>query len=288
MSVTLSSYEPKKKVIVFTLILSAIIVLSLYFTIKFQNQTNVTKNITTVPNYTTVISTPTQKPTPTIIPIESLNFSNTPVPRIQFNLSEWETYENKEVGFRFKYPKKWGAPETYLGPGEDSTDGNASLKFSLIFPDSGSHFSVFGKSRNWFLGSECPPMYCFSSFDKDTGNTPERYCDKSTFLFCKNNNERVHFLSGWYFDFVRSLLINMPKSKLGGLAFGGSVLSKDSNIERLVAQIREQYHRAYPDNFERNDILDKIEQDLLERKVDFETMNNFDTFEKVFETVEIF
>jgi len=218
------------------------------------------------------------------------DFSNESIkPRTQFDISLWKTYENSEVGFKFKYPPEWGTPKEYIDKCKPlslcSSDGKDTTAFFISFPNSG--FGINGESKNYSPHRGGGPMEFTGLADPS-----EVYCEHDYYirnaihLFCQQVNERINYFSaiktgyGSYPGY-RVLLIDLPNNKtVNGLAFGGSVIAKD--------KWKMYPYSAVVSDINGETIGDILGKAILSRKADAETMKTFDVYEKVFETIQIF
>lgn len=220
------------------------------------------------------------EPTPTIIPPDySAESAKT---RTVFDLSMWKTYENTEIGLRFKYPSEWGRPKGELSTCDNpelcSNDGEPATTFLLKFPN--SEFQIGGGSKNFTPHRGTNILHDFTGFS--TWYSPEEVCKIPWFIFCQQTDNKVNYVSTpactWEpysgFGYERVLLIDLPNKKVNGLAFGGDFIPKGL-MDYPFISCDEQTKKV-------------VGNAIISRKLNSEIMKSFDTFEKVFETIEIY
>jgi hypothetical protein len=295
----------KKKTTIVLILLTLFIILILiggYYYFVFKNASIKSVDISTqtptiIPTITSDLVTPTIFPSPTSILTDALikKLSNETVKaRTQFDLSTWKTFEDKEVGIRFKYPKEWGIIERiYDTPhctkeNQTECDGYGyGVSFSLNDTSLKNNFYVDGISNNFVRGrGGC----AFHGFEKSGYITPSQYCEKYQFvnIYCQPINNGLQVLTGNKIDpnnndvecnysnlFTRSFFLDRPTKLITGLRFSGTFLSSNYSFAS-------QYRREDPNNSDMSFVSDLI----IKRKLDNESIKNFDEIEKLFETIE--
>lgn len=241
-------------------------------------------------------------PLPSIFPSITPVISSTPVPQISplsfsselpkartaFDLTTWKEFSDSRIGLKFKYPSDWGVPDTvFTSPEKTDACKATGHLYTLTFPH--SSFRVGGESLDY--STECGrgrginDLYYFSGF---TSCSQSRY-QQTNLLFCQVLGNKLHLLSSYNYwsedtyvgNYYRLLFINQKTNRYsGGIALGGPFFSSELNqkISLMCKQDDEVCQEKY------YSLIDKA---TLDRKLDKQSMATFDTFEKVFETVEL-
>jgi len=242
------------------------------------------------------------KVTPTPETSKSLpDFSTNPsIPRNKFDLSNWKTYENKEIGFRLKYPAEWGEPEAELRKlkydDNSSSDGckgkNGCILFDLTFcaPTStpfklSCHHLANSRTKYFYPGGpDSLEGHYWNDYKRDfcslTANEAKAY--EAKIIHCQTvGNITDATLYDSFFGSVsyrRVRLIKLKNKLLPGLTFGGDFgLDEYLNLNYPTLGMQDI---DSPD-------FQNINKALLDRKLPSEIMYNFDLLEKIFETIEI-
>ncbi len=276
----LHSLSPLAYVLVFGLV----IIVAFYLGAQFSKQSS-TSSIKEAPNkqdrgaINNRIAEGLLTPNPSITPPD---FSNETIkPRNSFDVSRWELYVNDEVGLRFRYPPEWGKPNGGLNSCDNPeicSDNDLPAKtFLLKFPN--SKFQIGGGSKNYTPHRGTNILYDYTGFTK--WYSPERICKTPWFIFCQQAENKINYVSvpacggepGSGFGYERVLLVNLPNNKVNGLAFGGDFIPKNLMTGPLASCD--------------NQTKSRIGEAVIARKLNEEIMKSFDTFEKVFETIEI-
>lgn len=244
------------------------------------------KNLRQIPSRTSKYEKNTSLQTDTPVPTQNLkattkpslpNFSNNPIQdRIIFDMSTWTTYEQKEIGLTFKYPKEWKIKTdsyTSTNPLKGVCNNSVSCnEFELVF-DSG--FEVYGKSPNYYPGMQEIDEYGFWA------NPTDDFCKKKLYgyvLHCQTVNNVTDItrisLPVIFYDYARFHLVKLSNKNLSGLTFGGTIGAYD---------LLEKYDKGEYDSR----IITLFNKALLERKLPKEIMYNFDLYEKIFETISV-
>jgi len=211
---------------------------------------------------------------PTTFPILEPFTPQSRVPRTQFNLSEWKTFEYPPVAMRFKYPPEWGNPDSKYLPGE------TGFSFLVRFPN--SSFVVGGTSKDYSAGRGGR----FSDFNgfgnkfwwKETKNI----CSSET-IFCQTTATSAHIVTtstregpSLFPSYARLYFTNRSGQTISGLAFGGSFLSP--KLKKYTSDFQISNYETERKSFDAA---------VIERKLDDISMEQFDEFEKVFETIYV-
>jgi hypothetical protein len=251
-----------------------------------KQKTSLVENVTTEDkNEVAKYNSPEESVKPTSIaipPYYAALSAESAKTRTVFDLSTWKTYENTEIGLRFKYPSEWGEPKGELSicdnPELCSNDGKPTTTFLLKFPN--SEFQIGGGSKNFAPHRGGNILGDYTGFSS-TRYSPEKVCKIPWFIFCQQTDNKVDYVStpacvgepGSGFGYERVHLIDLPNKKVNGLAFGGKFIPKD--LIYSFASCDEQIKKAVGDA-------------IISRKLSTEIMKSFDTFEKVFESIEIY
>lgn len=237
------------------------------------------------------ITTTTNQPTPTSEP-ETPNFESRAAKELNtFDTSTWETFEDNDIGLRFRYPPAWGNPQIKLDSCAESCssdDVTPAWIYRVEFPN--SQFTVGGGSENWAPSRGANILYDFNGFVEDDSSDPKLYwfnrqamCSTPWLLSCEIGPGKVTYTAslacrgetGSGFDYERVLLLDVINdTPIRGVALGGNFIPKNSETAELVNCDEE--------------IKSSIDQALINRKLDPETMKTFDRYTAVFETVEIY
>ncbi len=215
---------------------------------------------------------PTVRPTPIILPDwtkESIK------PRNIFDLTKWKLYEYPKVGLRFKYPPQWGNPETVF------QRGDTGWYFQIHFTNN-SLFKVGGTSKDFSAGRSSD-WTDFNGFGNRRlfGISTQNICEGQ--LFCQKNGLNVHVVTNVHqedclgmpgYMFKRLMFLDRPNNIISGLAFGGGFIFPEYP-EDLICSGSER-------------TIQSFRQAILDRRLNGESMINFDLYEKVFETVEAY
>jgi hypothetical protein len=191
------------------------------------------------------------------------------IKRHTFDTSLWKTYRNESVGFSFKYPEEWGDPTS------DIIKGHIGYFLSVHFPY--SRFIAGGSTKDFMYPSE-GSILNFKGFDLEPS---KKICENYKTIYCQISEKSVHFVNSTVFGpmglgaYSRFYLADRPNKEISGLVFGGGFLSKQT--------------RKYIDNFSEDDTveIEAFNKAVVERKIDEESMKNFDLYEKIFETIEL-
>jgi hypothetical protein len=238
-------------------------------------------------------STPTDTPTP--IPTIPILPRYDPQPHTTFNISTWKTYENSDVGLRFKYPSEWGDVESDLWNHCDisyiTTKGECEHEvigriFNAKFTGN-SLIDFGGVADHWTEGTDPGITKGFGGYH---GRDPLSFCSiHGDSWFCQVTGNFLHtvIMDGSYagYSLHRVLFVNAPNNRIKGFGFSGGFLSKRFNnyIEGLKT-----YYIADPNYIIPENALEPLRNATLERRLDPESMRNFDMIEKIYETVEVF
>lgn len=269
----------------FIIVTSTIVVTLITFS---SDRKNKLKEIPTVSNAKNLQNTNGRS---TINPYDPINkpipdFSKEKVKsRTTFDTSTWKTYRNDEVGFSFKYPTelgKFGEPNsrgdgklrasTYQSASSNYREEITSNTFTLEFK--GVDFIVSGNSSNFSPGRGTSIRYDYS------GGRLEYYfkCKPNALAFCSSIGDIADFVYGPPcgidgVSYTRGHLINLPNGKVNGLVFSGKFIKEDSNLINMDGCNKEK--------------RDTINNAIVSRKLDSESMRLFDLYEKIFETISI-
>jgi hypothetical protein len=224
---------------------------------------------------------PTNKPTPSLEDVTKL-LNETPKPRTQFDLSTWKTFEDKEVGIRFKYPQEWGEATRTLINNKQPTDSNG-WSYDIRFSNN-DRFDVLGSSKDFVLevGGIIFKGFGFGEYEF---KSPEHFCIHNDvyLIYCQPENTSLQVLTGanirrWgpspvISSFNRLYFYDRPTKLISGLQFRSEFLSSEYDpLPKLDS-----------DKKRNEQLLNNL---VLERKLDTESIRNYDTIEKVFETIE--
>ena len=205
------------------------------------------------------------------------DFSKEPVkPRTNVDISNWLTFDDPQVGLRFKYPPEWGKTNTQI------EKGSKGSKYMIYFDNLEFKFMIGGSSVDYSVGRGSD-VNDFVGFNHNVWPyTADDICNDIGVLFCQKIGNTVQVLYGikcsaqecnpytWY---ARYMYVDRPnKNKFQGLVFGGNFLSPYLNTLVMDNQTPR--------------VIRQINKALLDRRLDEETIKNLDTYEKVFETVE--
>lgn len=244
---------------------------------------------------------------PTTIPSESsiTAFSTaasfveeTVKPKTQFDLTTWKTFKDEQVKIKFNYPQEWGSPQTYYKELSCSPDILLNdcrffkgTEYSVYFPNNlnnpSFNFVVGGKSSIYAAPGRGGVLADFNGFGKENfwWDDADELCSEKNLLFCKVSNDVVHLLSSVancgapeqiLHPYLRVMFIDRPEKTISGLVFGGSFIPSKYGIYNLICN-------GDTINQGNKEAIDKA---ILQRQLDSESMKNYDTFEKIFETVK--
>lgn len=208
-----------------------------------------------------------------------------------FDTSKWAMYDDPEIRLRFNYPEEWGIPLKKIETCDEfcSEDGITKYRYEVRF--SNSEFTVGGASVGWAPPRGMNMLFEFQGFAENEDTSTRRYggwdnreklCDISWFLECEIETDSAYITSapscggesGSGFAYERTRLINIENHDLiGGLAFGGSFISD------------EYYPESYCYDTEVKTLTDTA---LMDRKLHPSSMQTFDAYNAVFETIEIY
>lgn len=208
-------------------------------------------------------------------------------PKTNIDISNWKTFDDPKVGLRFKYPPEWG---TYSATFDESHNNVETYGGNLRLNDfefGYNAFRVFGQSIKKYsygmMGED------FSGLDEKGKFCSNLQSDESRLigqLFCTQIDSTAHVLIGGNSRggggsnlielFQRNMYLYKPNKKIAYFKLSGEFLSKK------YAEFYDNSSGNSPPEGE----YEKINQALLDRRLDSESMKNFDTIEKVFETVE--
>ena len=262
----------------------AFIIGYLFFRIQYLENSRLTKVQPTTDMDTTPSPTRILLPTdiiPSVTPKPTLpDFSKEPVkPRTNIDTSNWLTFDDPQVGLRYKYPPAWGVPSK----SEDKGDKGSRYIVEFIIEKTGRTFLGGGVTLDYDERVGEPDVYIFSGFE--SGNwkqSKEEICNGVGTIFCQKEDNIVHVLTGFscikeqcnpFTYFSRYMYINRPNKKYPGLVIGGGFTSEFLDEIISKAELDPKY-------------LNGLNKALIDRRLDNESMKNFDTIEKVFETVE--
>lgn len=205
------------------------------------------------------------------------------LPIFDIDTSEWKIYSDAEVGLSFKYPAEWGEPIRSLESCNSQTcssDENQAWQYRVTFPS--SDFSVGGASANWTPSRGVNLLFDYRGFDNNGDNqyAKQEFCETPWFIECNIGENVIQYTSslacrgesGSGFSYERVMLLDVPNnSKINGLAFGGSFVSEDSELLSCDEVIRDSVTKA-----------------LISRRLSTEIMREYDLYNEVFETVEVY
>jgi len=206
------------------------------------------------------------------------------VTKTEIDTSTWPKYLNKELGFSLRYPPEWGQPQGNLNSCQDkencSTDGEESYSFFLTFSNKGRYeVGVSGLSKN-FSTQRDPALSDFSSFDDSLLGD---YCRTGSYLKCQKTGNVVDYLSSvtpilgcMRSGGIRAIMVNIQNRPVSGLFFGGFFIPRGSIIQKLINK-----YRCDP---RATEILNNA---LLERRLDRQTMKSYDELEEMLSTVRL-
>jgi len=243
---------------------------------------------------------PIVTPTPTIQPINSISI-NTPSPsgstqdkeilalfnekpksRTVINVETWKIFEDKTVGIRFKYPPEWGEAHSDFQDINDKLNNPPLTTGWVYYIQFSNHDRIYisGASKDM---SQPRGGCSFRGFETIKFPTPQKYCNNSKdTIYCQPAGNGLHVLTGTnnasktqcieYDPLKRIYYLNRPSKIISGIVFASDFLSNKYDLEKMLALI------------EGNN--DKINALVLERRLDTESISNYDTLEKLFETIE--
>lgn len=208
-------------------------------------------------------------------------FQETVKPKTNIDISDWKTFDDPRIGLRFKYPVEWGKPERQLDRGEAGFD----YIVTFAYQENSTFFGIRGVTRDFERSSG---MEALPRFSGDISKVCSDY--KDSFIYCENFTDRVHALEsltctgpGTNSFAARYMFLRRQRDFIPGFVFSGEYLSK--NTRQKIFNLMLPKYGSYcsePDP----QYLHQFNQAVLNRQLDSESMQNFDTIEKVFETVE--
>jgi hypothetical protein len=286
-------------------IVIGILGIAFYLSYQFYLLHSVTINTRNDP-----LITPSQNSQSTIFP--SINISTTAVspssqseqfqdllnetvkPITQIDLSSWKVFEDKQVGIRFKYPPDWGEPQSELrNLNNPSTEypPESGWVFYVMFSNN-NNINITGGSNDFMRAiGGCT----FIGFGTEKYPSAQQYCEltKDYVIYCQPIKENLHILSGFNsgigsechhsLPYNRIYFLNRPNKLISGIEFGGQFLSPryyGSNGSSKYSL--EEFLKAANND---KSIVNKL---VLDRKLDAESIKNYDAIEKLFETIEEF
>lgn len=210
-------------------------------------------------------------------------------PKTNIDISTWKTFDDPKVGLRFKYPPEWKDFLANFWSDDPSYYKDAIIYYGHIettnYKFGGNRFKLWGQNKEVVDLGE-------GGGENFTGiDTANKFCSNQklgNILFCVHENNQAHVLigdskcrgggCGLIWSYIRFMYIFTPNKRIPYFKFSGEFLSE--KYSRLIRY--NNLDKFYPTDEEFN----ILNQAILDRRLDEESMKNYDTIEKVFETVE--
>lgn len=214
------------------------------------------------------------------------------VPEFNIDTQEWIYYYDENSHMSFKYPEQWGVPTSKIitNNSPNSSGSSYSLHFSL-----NSSIRIDGVSEDFGLPRG---FHSFAGFIErnERGRTPDEFCEyqKGAFLYCIKKDNAVLALTGkescyyetWFYEpYNLNYYADFPDEYL----IDGVQLSTDFLSKKYRDLVNKYTCGEIVDNYRDNssEFYKAINQALLDRRLDKETMRSYDILRKFYESIVI-
>ena len=221
-------------------------------------------------------------------------------PKATLNTSNWVTWGNSDLKIEFKYPPEWGEPSVRLTDMTKFDSLSSGWSSSINFKNN-SDLRIEGVSQDF----ERPMgFHGFKGFKKGAkrGETPEIFCEnnKDTFLLCNTTKNSAlvvttkyncHFKDRWYYQpYNVNFYLDLPSDVvISGFQLKSPFLSK-----KYIDQSDNDFSDLTCASHVVSDITDnsiefykEFNKAILERRLDEESMNNYDTLVEFYNSIKI-
>ena len=209
-------------------------------------------------------------------------------PKTQIDTSAWKTFDDPQVGLRFKYPPEWGEPNlSFFDASKTTYTEDEGFGFDISFQnDNKKKLNLSGNSQNWSCGA-CDDWDGIIGFNQDNWQKFSQICsDNNNLVTCLNNNSIIKLLKQPKCDQWQSseyemvLYLYRPEKSIMYINFNYSFFSDEYN-DFFNGKCNGK-GGSYLSQKSQNELFSAINN----RRLDSESVKNYDTIEKVFETVE--